>query len=767
MKYLSRLFLIVFLFSLYGLCTIKAQNNSEERVHGKVVDVDEKPISGVAVFMFTTDSVYVDGCMSLEDGTFELKKSLSEFRLTFKHLTYMQHSQLYNTKNVGNVVMKENSNMLKEVEVKAYKPLVKAENGILKYDVEQIVKYEAVSNAYDVLKKVPLINVENNQISLLGASSMTLIVNGKRSTMSLEQISTYLNSLPAERVGSVEIMYTPHPKYGVRGAVVNVVLKKSKDNSLVGEAHGGYSYTSKNSVNAGGNLLYNKKNTTVDFLYEVSRNNSISEMELDSKHKVGSTVTEILHTDHNNISSFNNYARLGLNHIFNNGHEIDATYSFSLRPFSDADYTSVSNLFNNHTDMHSNDAYHNINIDYKTKNSWQFNLEYMHYRKNKDQEVTDIIDNTNNFKIDEKQRINTSVFSLNKDLKINNSFSLSLGGMSKLSFSDDSQVYNYKVKTSQNSQAENFNRELSTNAYVGVNKMFRNGMSLTASLTGEFYKKGDITRFMPYPRLEFGYMKNPTKYIFQMSMSGETIYPAFWTMGKRKTTLGNYMDIYGNPELTPMSLYDISFRNIFKQRYIMQLSINYRKNAFEQSAFQSRDELKMMYQTFNWNHKSSIELLFVAPFNVSNVWTGRVLLQGCYNSVKKDNFYGLKVNRDNWRFFTMVANNIRLSKKPAISLDIDARYLTPSIQTTYNLNSILVLNAGLKCSLMNNNLVITARGSDLFNKGMPRVSSAIEGQNFSFYNGKYKRTFSINVSYKFGAYKKRSHKAIDTSRLGN
>lgn len=767
MKYLSRLLLIMFLFSLYSVYTIKAQNNSEERIHGRVVDENEKPIYGVAIFMFTADSVYVDGCVSLEDGSFEIKKSLPEFKLTFKHLAYKQHSQLYKAKNVGNVVMKEKANMLNEVEVKAYKPLLKAENGTLKYDVEQIVKYEAVANAYDVLKKVPLINVENNQISLLGASSVTLIVNGKRSTMSLEQISTYLNSLPAERVGSVEIMYTPHPKYGVRGAVVNVVLKKSKDNAFVGEAHGGYSYASKNSVNAGGNLLYNKKNTTVDFLYEVARNNSISVMELNSNHKVGSTVTEIIHTDRNNISSFNNYARLGLNYIFNNGHEIDATYSFSLRPFSDADYISVSNLFNNHTDMHSNDAYHNINIDYKTKNNWQFNLEYMHYRKNKYQDVTDIIDNTNNFKIDEKQRINTSVFSLNKDLKIDNSFSLSFGGMSKLSFSDDSQVYNYMVKTSQNSQTDNFNRELSTNAYVGVNKMFRNGMSLTASLTGEFYKKGDISRFMPYPRLEFGYMRNPAKYIFQMSMSGETIYPAFWTMGKRKTTLGNYMDIYGNPELTPMSMYDISFRNIFKQRYVMQLSINYRKNAFEQSAFQSRNELKMMYQTFNWNYKSSIELLFAVPFNVSNVWTGRAVLQGCYNSVKNDNFYGLKVSRDNWILFTMVSNNIRLSKKPAISLDIDARYLTPSIQTTYNLESILVLNAGLRCSFMNNNLVITAKGDDLLNKGMPRVSSAIEGQNFSFYNGKYKRTFRINVSYKFGAYKKRSHKAIDTSRLGN
>lgn len=767
MKYLSRLLLIMFLFSLYSVYTIKAQNNSEERVHGRVIDENEKPIYGVAIFMFTTDSVYVDGCISLEDGTFEIKKSLPEFKLTFKHLAYEQYTQLYKAKNIGSVVMKEKANMLNEVEVKAYKPLLKAENGTLKYDVEQIVKYEAVANAYDVLKKVPLINVENNQISLLGASSVTLIVNGKRSTMSLEQISTYLNSLPAERVGSVEIMYTPHPKYGVRGAVVNVVLKKSKDNAFVGEAHGGYSYASKNSVNAGGNLLYNKKNTTVDFLYEVARNNSISVMELNSNHKVGSTVTEIIHTNRNNISSFNNYARLGLNYIFNNGHEIDATYSFSLRPFSDADYISVSNLFNNHTDMHSNDAYHNINIDYKTKNNWQFNLEYMHYRKNKYQDVTDIIDNTNNFKIDEKQRINTSVFSLNKDLKIDNSFSLSFGGMSKLSFSDDSQLYNYKVKTSQNSQADNFNRELSTNAYVGVNKMLRNGMSLTASLTGEFYKKGDITRFMPYPRLEFGYMKNPAKYIFQISMSGETIYPAFWTMGKRKTTLGNYMDIYGNPELTPMSMYDISFRNIFKQRYVMQLSINYRKNAFEQSAFQSRNELKMMYQTFNWNYKSSIELLFAVPFNVSNVWTGRAVLQGCYNSVKNDNFYGLKVSRDNWRLFTMVSNNIRISKKPAISLDIDARYLTPSIQTTYNLESILVLNAGLRCSFMNNNLVITAKGDDLLNKGMPRVSSAIEGQNFSFYNGKYKRTFRINVSYKFGAYKKRSHKTIDTSRLGN
>lgn len=60
-------------------------------------------------------------------------------------------------------------------------------------------------------------------------------MNGKPTTMTSEQLETLLRNTPVNRVEKAEVMYSAPPELHVRGAVINVVIKRSHDYSFQGE----------------------------------------------------------------------------------------------------------------------------------------------------------------------------------------------------------------------------------------------------------------------------------------------------------------------------------------------------------------------------------------------------------------------------------------------------------------------------------------------------------------------------------------------------
>jgi len=113
---------------------------------------------------------------------------------------------------------------LPEVMVKGERPMVKASEGKLIYDLPRIVSNLAVENAYDAIKELPGVMDQQGSLTLAGLS-VNIIINGKVSTMSAEQLTALLKSIPVSRIEKAEVMYAAPARYNVRGAVINLILK--------------------------------------------------------------------------------------------------------------------------------------------------------------------------------------------------------------------------------------------------------------------------------------------------------------------------------------------------------------------------------------------------------------------------------------------------------------------------------------------------------------------------------------------------------------
>ncbi|WP_448634420.1 TonB-dependent receptor plug domain-containing protein [Pedobacter panaciterrae] len=87
----------------------------------------------------------------------------------------------------------------------------------------------ASSNTLEVLEKTPGIVVNSNgDITLNGRSGVMVLIDGRPTYMSGQDLSLYLKSLPGSLLDKIELMDNPPARYDASGnAIINIKLKKT------------------------------------------------------------------------------------------------------------------------------------------------------------------------------------------------------------------------------------------------------------------------------------------------------------------------------------------------------------------------------------------------------------------------------------------------------------------------------------------------------------------------------------------------------------
>jgi hypothetical protein len=132
-------------------------------------------------------------------------------------------------KDLGTFYIADDVKNLKNVTVTAQKPLVKMEVDKMSYSVENDV--DAKSNsALDILRKVPMVNVDgNDRITVNGSSSFKVYVDGKPNVMLSSNPGMILKNMPASAIKNIEVVTNPGAKYDAEGVggVLNIIMNKT------------------------------------------------------------------------------------------------------------------------------------------------------------------------------------------------------------------------------------------------------------------------------------------------------------------------------------------------------------------------------------------------------------------------------------------------------------------------------------------------------------------------------------------------------------
>ena len=150
------------------------------------------------------------------------------------------------------------------------KKLIERKPDRLIFNVQNSVA-AAGGTALDALKATPNVKINNDVISIVGKSTVLVLIDDKEVYMSGEQLSRYLEGISAENLSKIEVITTPPAKYSAEGnsGIINIVMKKMKVNSWNANVGSSYQRSRRNTwrSNAAFNLQKDKVTlqSSIDF----------------------------------------------------------------------------------------------------------------------------------------------------------------------------------------------------------------------------------------------------------------------------------------------------------------------------------------------------------------------------------------------------------------------------------------------------------------------------------------------------------------------
>ena len=757
---MTRKLFVLFSFMFIAAVALKAQT-----ITGKIVDSNQQPIDGATIVLQTMDSVYIGASISNTDGVFLLNHHPEQYRLIIQHLLYKTRL-LSDVKNdIGIVTLEPEDYALDEVVIKAERPFVKVEEGRLGYNLAQLADGKVVNNAYEALTKLPGVQEDKEGLTLAGAGSVTVILNGKPTTMNAAQLETLLRNTPVDRMEKAEVMYSAPPQYHVRGAVINVVLKRSNDYSFQGEVNADYTNHYFNSGSMNGNFRLSTPKMAFDVMYGASDVKQMEYMNIYSKHTLKNKIYEINQNNRISTKYWNHNLRTAFEYNFNDKNNLNVSYTGNFSPDQHNNSRTVGNYQTSNTDKYIDTRMHNISLQYHSGFGLEIVGDYTRYTSDNEQNLNvNYEDNSqSHFNLSAGQKIDRYSIYADQSHQLTGGWNFGYGASYRFANDHDYQIYNEVGGGIQTQNTDSKLKEQTTNFYVSVNKEYETGTSFSASATGEYYTIGNYHKWAVYPQATFTYMKTP-KHILQFSLSTDKTYPSYWDMQSSVSYIDGYTELWGTPGIRPMTTYNLNGNYILKQKYIFGMFFMHTADYFVQAAYQSTDRLALIYKNTNWNYMRLWGANVILPFKAGSWLDSRLTLTGMQMHQRCDNFFDIPFNRKKWLFSGSLDNTFKVYK--GLSLELNGNVQTPAIQGTFDVNTVFNLTAGLKWSFAKDKATVSARCSDIFETGMPNIKIRFKGQHLDMDNAFYSRAFTVHFSYRFGGYTKKESKSVDTSRFG-
>ena len=672
---------------------------------------------------------------------------------------------------------------LPEVFVKAERPLVKVSEGKLQYDIPNLVKDKPVDNAFDVIGELPGIQKDGDKVSIIGTPSTSILINGRKSSMTAEQLAGLLKSTSSSKVKQIDVMYSTPPRFGVKGASINVVIENDK--SLKDVLKGEISLTGKQgyffSPSGQANLSYIGKNYSADISYSAAYNHRRQEEEMTARPTVNDRPYDIRQDDWYNNVSLSHNIRGAFDFDLKNKDRLSLSYTGR---FYDPDKVSRRGALTEFVDIQRVETelelsgasnLHNARMDYIGHKGFSAGMDYTFYKNDDKQHLV------NDFEKEEEQTISTlssqqvqrANLYMNDSRKLKKEWMLDYG--LDASFSDTRNESGQSINGGKAPEGtfRLKQKDYSMGAFAGFTKQFGKKVSLNASLSLQYYKasvdsagkkKTLWNRVSLFPQLNFTYKVAPSG-MLMFSFSSDKTYPSYWMTTPNTYYMNVYSSIIGNPDLKPQLSYSMQLNYILKSKYVFCLFTNIQPDKIQQMTYQRHDELRAVFQTVNMDIYNMYGAVAVIPFRPFDFMSSRLTLMGCAIH-NKGMLYDVSFDRKKLFGRAELNNTFYLTKDRNLSLELRGYCISPVIQGLYDVDLIYNVSAGLTWTFAKKKMRLTVRGNDLFEGGNPVTHVDEQGQKSRMKLWQDSRNVTLTLRYSFGGYKEKKAKEVDTSRLG-
>lgn len=793
-----KIYSLILFFSLLNIC---ARAQSVGKLSGKVLDRRNEPIPYATVSLHRlNDSSVFRGSLTDTKGEFFLNNvAIGDYYVQISSLGYVttkstiiqiSHDTLI---SLVPIMMDRQVNELGEVIIKTTKPLIENQIDKMVLNVENSVL--AVGNSLmDILQRAPgVVFDKDDNISLRGKSGVEVMIDGKPTYLSEDQLATLLRSTDANNVQSIEIITNPSSKYDAAGSsgIINIRMKKNQNWGTNGNIilSGGYGKYRKLESSFG--LNHRQRVFNVFSTYSLSDRGTFS-ITAHDRHIEGSQldtyigVNSYIHTN----NRAHNY-KAGIDFFLNKNNTLGFFTSGTLSKIDrDLDgLTKIGKIFNGNDSsvvtkstgpLRSDFGAYNINYRSVMDTSGTeltLNLDYMRSSRVENYDyasryhsaikadyrdaqvfrtLSPLIADIYSAKVDFAHALTPSIKIeagvKNAYISTDNNFLFEQLGVNGIYLNDPSRTNHFKYRENITAGYANVNTKFKSVA-IQAGLRFENTHSGGESITLTSTTKRNYLDFFPSLFLKH---KLSSSHSVGASYSRRINRPNYASLNPFVYYIDQYSYTKGNPYLKPQYSDSYEANYSFKEKYA--ISFNYRHTGDMMAAVVFVDpNTKALYETReNIAAQNYFNLNLNIPLTFTKWWESYNNLTIYHNKFETPNLDGLPfaISRSSWQFNS--TQTINLGK--ATVAEINASYFAPTTNGILNVSSYQGIDLGINRTFTDKKLNLKLAVYDVFNSRPKTTStSALSGVNYTYHlhSTWESRIVRLSLNWRFGNSKVR------------
>jgi outer membrane receptor protein involved in Fe transport len=701
--------------------------------------------------------------------------------------------------NLGAIKLGLAKNLLKEVTVTAQKSQISLGIDKKTFSVDQSLVSQGGS-ATDLLSNVPTVQVDvDGNVSLRGSSNVKILINGKPSAISGNDLADVLQSIPASAIESIEVITNPSSKYDAEGdsGIINIILKKNTALGLTGSASA--SAGTHNTYNGTLNLAYQNKKVNIYTNFSYRRGDRVGNGSNNKTTTIADTTVQQNQVNNQTFTIKGYNIRSGIDYNIDPKTTISFSDNINIRDRNrvQAGGTSIaengvaSEILNqnNHSTSSGNNLDFNLDFDHKYKKTGEELTANVGFSTSHDNNFDYLNTNYNFFNPDTAylfQQDNHTIghqhnWNLQADytLPLNNHNQLGFGYRSTFSVNDN----NYIVDTLNNTtQGLDFDPLLSNHfiyneqihaVYGNYQQQFGNfgiqvGLRLEDAIINTQLIQTDTatqnnrqTYLRLYPSI-FLSEKLGENQTIQLSYSRRVTRPRGFMISPflDKSDPLNYTQ--GNPFLLPQDIhsFELSYINYWKSLTLTS-SLYYRltNDNIQRITVPYTAEISLT-QFENVKSASNAGYELIAKVSPSNVFDLTGNLNVYYKNIAGSPNLGL-TSTSGFAWNANLTANIKATK--ALSFQLRGDYQGPQVIPQGRADAVYGIDGGFRYDI-SKKLSFSLNGRDLLNTRKFASSIMYDDEALNYFTNQYsQRRFSTGVyiatlTYHFGSTPKPNKK---------
>ena len=761
-------------------------------ITGTVVDETGKPVEFAnALLLYAKDSTLAKGALTDSSGVFIFENApAGRYLVSISLVGYsavfgpvFEITERLPDVQLGVMPLAQEGIALEEVIVKASRPFIQLDAEKMTINVENS-PVAAGNTALEVLARAPGVTVDqNNTVSLKGKQGVLILINGKNTHLSVEDVAKMLETMPAENIQKIEIIHSPSARYEAAGnaGVINIQIKKDSKLGLNGSANLQAGQGVYPKAGAGLRLNYRQKEWNLFGDYSYRKNENFQNLNL-FRSIAGEAGTITFDQANRQTGIYNSHWASGGVDWTASEHTTAGLFfrtqigsndqeAFNRTLLGGANPNDFNLVDASRTgDEHWGNYAFNFNLQHQFNRPGQsltFDADYSSFENEDFQEYANFFLDENEQQAAAPNLLSSDNYSMVDIKAVKADYSHPMGETAKLETGakislvttdnniefrqqQDGDWHVDSTRTNQFLYEENIYA-----AYLNANKQFK-GFTLQLGLRAEYTQsdgfsvtlgqqnKRDYLDWFPSASLSHQVGENHS---LSYSYSRRIDRPTYQSLNPFIYFLDQYTFQKGNPFLQPQYSNSFAVNYGYKQRYFLTLSYS-RTSRFMAEILDQDDERLLTFQTMaNLDQFDNYSLNLHVPLTITSWWSARFNISAYYNDFQSV-YLGKSFDNSQFSYNIHTSQNFNLPE--GFKAELSGYYQSRMVYSFFDISHRYQIDMGLSKTFMGGKADIKLGVNDIFNIREHHVDIIQDNINVIVDNKWETQRATLSLTYRFG-----------------